>query len=190
MYRDPVKREMVPCLAESYTFLDAMTIEMKLRKEVLRSHNGEPFNAEAVRYSMEILKDPKMLNYGYLKVLKTSRSWTSTPSAWSGSAQPDRARDDRQHVLQLPAEYYKKVGREGFGKSPVGTGPYQFVSWKQDTEVVFKAYPNYFGGPKGKARIPNLLIRIIPEEVTRVAELMTGGVDLIRGGLVSPEQIP
>ena len=35
-------------------------------------------------------------------------------------------------------------------------------------------------------------MRIIPEEVTRVAELiaMTGGVDLIRGGRVSPEQIP
>ena len=35
VYRDPVKREMVPCLAESYTFIDAMTIEVKLRKGVV-----------------------------------------------------------------------------------------------------------------------------------------------------------
>ena len=69
VYRDPVKREMVPCLAESYKFLDPTTIEMKLRKGV-SFHNGEPFNAEAVRYSMEILKDPKTLNYGYFKVFK------------------------------------------------------------------------------------------------------------------------
>jgi peptide/nickel transport system substrate-binding protein len=190
VYRDPVKREMVPCLAESYKFLDPTTIEMKLRKGV-SFHNGEPFNAEAVRYSMEILKDPKTLNYGYFKVFKEVQVVDEYTVRLVSDAPNPTALEMIANMFSIyPPQYYKKVGREGFGKSPIGTGPYQFVSWKQDTEVVFKANPNYFGDPKGKARIPNLLVRIIPEEVTRVAELMTGGVDLIRGGLVSPEQIP
>lgn len=190
VYRDPNKQEMVPCLAESFTFIDPTTIEMKLRRGVT-FHNGEPFNAEAVRFSMEILKDPKTLNSRHFRVFKGVEVLDEhTVRIISEKPNPTALEMIANMFSIYPPKYYAEVGREGFGNSPVGTGPYQFVSWKQDTEVVFKAYPDYFGGPKGKAKIPNLLIRIIPEEVTRVAELMTGGVDLIRGGLVSPEQIP
>ena len=190
VYRDPATHELVPCLAESYKFLDPTTIEMKLRKGVT-FHNGEPFNAEAVKFSMQILKDPKTLTYGYFRVFKGVEVVDDyTVRIISEKPNPTALEVIANMFSIYPPQYYQKVGREGFGKSPVGTGPYQFVSWKQDSEVVFKAYPKYFGGPKGQARIPNLLVRIIPEEVTRVAELMTGGVDLIRAGLISPEQIP
>ena len=190
VYRDPEKREWAPCLAESYRFLDPLTIEMTLRKGVT-FHNGEPFNAEAVRYSMELLKDPKSLNYrNFLNFKEVVVVDDYTIRIISKRPNPTALEFIGNMFSIYPPEYHKKVGRDGFGKSPVGTGPYQFVSWRQDTEIVFKAYPDYFGGPKGKATIPNLLVRIIPEEVTRIAELITGGVDVIRAGLVSPEQIP
>ena len=47
VYRDPATREMVPCLAQSYKFIDPKTIEMKLRKGVT-FHNGEPFNSRGL----------------------------------------------------------------------------------------------------------------------------------------------
>jgi peptide/nickel transport system substrate-binding protein len=47
----------VPFLAESWKYLDAKTVIMKLRKGVT-FHDGTPFNAEAVKYQMEWIKDP------------------------------------------------------------------------------------------------------------------------------------
>src|ERR1051325_1560176 len=50
---------LVPMLAESWTFPDANTIEFKLRQGVT-FHNGEPFNATSVKFSIERLLDPNL----------------------------------------------------------------------------------------------------------------------------------
>ena len=92
---------------------------MKLRKGVT-FHNGEPFNAEAVRYSMEILKDPKTLNYGYFKVFKESPGRGRLHRQASFRMRPTRPPSTiiANMFSIYPPQYYKKVGCEGFGKSP------------------------------------------------------------------------
>lgn len=81
------------------------------------------------------------------------------------------------------------MGVEAFGKHPIGTGPYRFKDWSDPSEIVFEANPHYFGGPKGKPKIPNLRIVMISEELVRIEALISGRVDLIRGGSVAPDQL-
>lgn len=189
IYRDPQKKELVPCLAESYGPVGKNSIEFRLRKGI-RFHNGEPFNAHAVKASFNYLKDLKLLPslpYGFLKKVTvlddhTVRIDTAVPY--------QIALDVIANILLIyPPKYLKEVGVEAFGKHPVGTGPYEFVAWPGPSEIVFKANPHYFGGPKGKPRIPNLKIVVIPEELARIEALFSGKVDLIRGGSVAPDQV-
>src|SRR3990167_9304845 len=86
-------------------------------------------------------------------------------------------------VPKKPAE---AVGDRAFGLSaPVGTGPWKFVEWKKDQLIRLEAFDQHW---RGKPAFKHLIIRAIPEIATQVAEMKTGGVDLIRN--VSADLIP
>jgi peptide/nickel transport system substrate-binding protein len=69
LYRDPVTGKIVPGLAESYRILENGAMELTLRKGV-SFHNGEPFNAAAVKFSLDLLKKSDSRVSGYLKGYK------------------------------------------------------------------------------------------------------------------------
>ena len=62
---------------------------------------------------------------------------------------------------------------------PVGTGPFEFVSWTRDDRVVLKRYEDYWGD---KAKLDELIIRPIADNAARLQALQTGeiqGYDLV-----------
>ncbi|MDQ0252937.1 peptide/nickel transport system substrate-binding protein [Evansella vedderi] len=63
-----------------------------------------------------------------------------------------------------------------YGVNPVGTGPFKFVQWNRNSQIVMGKFEEYFEGP---AEIDEIVFRVIPESATAVAELRTGGVDLV-----------
>lgn len=63
-----------------------------------------------------------------------------------------------------------------FSKNPIGTGPYQFVSWTSGVELQFKAFEDYFGGAPS---IKNMTWKIIPEGSSRTISLEAGEVDFV-----------
>lgn len=190
LYRDPVNHEIVPCLAESYQYLDEKTLEFTLRKGVL-FHNKEPFNAEAVRFSMERLKMNDSLVARYLKVFTDVDVVDAHTIRFKTAIPVPTALDVITNTLFIyPPRYYRQVGKEGFNQHPIGTGPYRFVSRSSPSEVVFEANPDYFNGPKGEARIPNLDVQISPEEILQVESLIKRKVDLLRATNHYQEQLP
>ena len=58
----------------------------------------------------------------------------------------------------------------------LGTGPYRFVSWQPDSQIVLEANPDYWGG---KPAWDKVVYRFIPTDSSRVAALLAGDVDLI-----------
>ncbi|HEX5319397.1 MAG TPA: ABC transporter substrate-binding protein [Stellaceae bacterium] len=171
-------KPFAPCLAESWsTSEDGKSYEFVLRKGV-KFHNGEPVTAEDVKFSFERYKGAA---YALLKARLAS---IETP--------------DPQHVIFklkdpwpdfltfystasgagwiVPKKYVEKVGDEGFKKAPIGAGPYKFVSFNPGVELVFEANEDYWGK---KPTVKKLVLRVIPDEATRLAALKRGEVDIV-----------
>jgi peptide/nickel transport system substrate-binding protein len=75
-----------------------------------------------------------------------------------------------------------KAAREkgkAYGRSPVGTGPFKFVEWKESDYILLEKNPNYWDSQDGQ-KLPyldKLLIKFIIEPSTLVAAVKTGEVD-------------
>lgn len=190
VYRDPDRREIVPCLAESYRVIDNSILEFTLRPGI-RFHNGETLSSEAVRYSMEVFKAPEALSRNLFQIFGDVLVVDEHTVEMPISVHPRTALEVLANVFFiLPPEYHSEEGAEAFGKHPVGTGPYRFVSWKDPYRILFTQNPDYFGPPKAIPRIPHLEFRIVPEEMIRIEMLINGQLDVVRGGSITPEQIP
>jgi peptide/nickel transport system substrate-binding protein len=178
IWRDRETGEFVPWLAESYENIDETTWQMTLR-EGITFHNGEPFNAEAARYTIErILADETALvhpQWTFLSEINVIDEYTIE----FVTAAPEPAFLSKMAgtgCQVVPPAYTEEVGTEGFGQEPIGTGPFRFVEWIRDDRVVLEANPDYW---RGAPDVDQLIFRAIPEDSTRVAELLTGGVDLM-----------
>src|SRR5213594_3238282 len=86
----------------------------------------------------------------------------------------------------VPAKYLEKVGDDGFKKAPVGAGPYRFVSFTPGVELVLEAHEQYW---RKSPSVKRLVIKAVPDEVTRLAMLKRGEVDIayVLRGVVAEE---
>ncbi|MFB3818598.1 MAG: ABC transporter substrate-binding protein [Candidatus Methylomirabilales bacterium] len=190
LYREPKNNyKPGPGLATSIKSLNPTTWELKLRQGV-KFHNGEPFNAEAVKFTIERVLNPETKsvtrgNFTWIKEVKTVDDYTVQLL----TAKPFPAAPEFLTLAYIvPPKYLKQVGNDEFSRKPVGTGPYKHVEWKKAEHLIVEANPNYWkDSPKGMPQIKTIVFRTIPETTTQIAELLSGGVDLIRN--VPPDQI-
>jgi peptide/nickel transport system substrate-binding protein len=75
----------------------------------------------------------------------------------------------------VPAKYYEKVGPEGFVQTPIGAGPYKFVSQQQGISLEFEAFADYYR----PVAVRQLTMISVPEAATRIAMLERGEADII-----------
>jgi glutathione transport system substrate-binding protein len=167
---------VVPLLAESYTFNpNATEFTFKLRKGV-KFHDGTPFNAEAVRVNIARLMSGKLKRSSLLKPVKelvivdehTVKFVLNEPfGAFINTvAHPG--------TLMLSPASIAKYG-ENVSKNPVGTGPYIFAEWTGDM-VKIKRNPDYWRGP---VKVDSITFRPIPENGSRLAMLRAGQAQYI-----------
>ena len=189
MDRDSKTYKPGPGLASSLKSINPLTWELKLRAGV-KFHNGEPFNAEAVKFTIDRVLDPATKsvtrgNFTWIKEVKVIDDNT----VHIITAKPFPAAAEFLTLAYIvPPKYLKSVGDEEFSRKPVGTGPYKFVEWKKAEHLIVEANENYWkGSPKGMPKIKTIVFRTIPETTTQIAELLSGGVDIIRN--VPPDQI-
>ena len=166
-----------PSLASEWTQVDDYTLEFKLREGVT-FHNGEELKASDVKFTFDRHMDPE----------------TAAPAAFMLSTVSEVKVVDDYTVRFITKEKCaallynlthvdmgilneKAVTEAGddYANQPVGTGAYKFVSWRKNQDITLVRNDEYFGE---KAKVENLIIRIIPEGATMIAELQTGGVDI------------
>ena len=80
-------------------------------------------------------------------------------------------------------ESVEALGKDYGIKGADGTGPWCFVSWQPRTEIVLKRHDAYKWGPsmyqnKGPVKFEKLSIKIVPEDSSRVAAMMSGQFDI------------
>jgi peptide/nickel transport system substrate-binding protein len=77
----------------------------------------------------------------------------------------------------LSAHALEKFGAN-FGTQPLGTGPFQFVRWETDRQIVIKKFPQYWGAP---AQLDKVIYQIIPNLNRKIQTLQDGRLDVISG---------
>jgi peptide/nickel transport system substrate-binding protein len=180
---------LVPGLAESWTVVDDTTLEFHLRQGV-SFHNGEPFSAEAVKFSVERMLDtedaPNRSKFTSIESVEVVDAHTVRLLL----NQPDGTLFDSltSRLAILPPGYFAEVGEEGLAEAPVGTGPFSFVEWMPDDHITLAANESYWEGSyKGQPGVETVILRPIPEGATRLAELQTEGIDIMQD--LSSDQI-
>ncbi|GGD21783.1 ABC transporter substrate-binding protein [Aureimonas glaciei] len=173
------KMQLVPGLAESWTSIDDNTWEFKLRQGV-KFHNGEAFDAEAVKFTLDRVLDPaaKSPTLSYIRTItkvdivdpSTVRITTSAPDPLLPT------RMSRYPAYIVPPKYVKEVGNDGFATHPVGTGAYKFVEFIPDQHVILEANKDYW---RGAPAIETVTFKAIPEGTARATALLTGEADII-----------
>lgn len=180
--RDPKTREWVGNLAESFKWVDDLTLEFKLRQGV-KFHNGDAFGADDVVFTLNHFSDPKtpVAMPNTVAWIKNAEKVDDQTVLVHLKAPFPAALDFLESAIQIyPAKYYQEVGDEGFSKKPVGTGPYMVDKIEPGTGYTLKAFPDYHdGGPRQKPQIKNVEVRSIPDTNTQIAEMMSGSVDFI-----------
>lgn len=180
-------QETLPSLATEWSAIDDTTWEFTLRDDVEFS-NGEKFDADAVKFSVDRILDPKA------EVARVSYSFPTLKSAEVVDATtvrihtkvPDPIFPERAYSLDIvPPKYTASVPESEFAMNPIGTGAYTLGEFVPGQRIVLEANKNYWGGAP---EVDKLIIRPVPEASTRTAELQTGGADIIQNAPVG--QIP
>ena len=184
------KLEYEPSLAMAWKTLNDTTWEFKLRKGV-KFHNGDVMTAEDVKFSFDRVLEPgkekkKSPQYGNIRAIKDVRI-VDADTIHVVTEKPFPLLLERLVFFPIvPKKHIEKVGEEAFGTTAaVGTGPWKFVEWKRDQHIRLEAFDGHW---RGKPAFKNLIVRNIPEVATQIAEMKTGGVDLIRN--VSADLVP
>jgi peptide/nickel transport system substrate-binding protein len=170
----------VPRLAESWERVNDTTWRFKLRKGV-KFHNGEPFNAEAVRINFERMNKPP---FNAVQQLHDQTGLTDVKVVDEYTIDLV-TKEPTVNMLYWLAEafigapkYMTDTPADVVATKPVGSGPYKFVEWRKGDRVVLAANADYFGGAPA---IKDLVFRVIPETSSRVNELRAGTVDIAVG---------
>ena len=176
LFRDKDLR-IIPWLATSWKLVTPTTWEFKLRKGV-KFHNGEAFDAEAVKFSLDRLRDPKLGNRqaGNFRLV-TSVDVVDTFTVRIITSKPFPTMENQlalRGAVMAPKHFAGK-DKTFADRNPVGTGPYKFVRWAKDDQLVLEANDGWWGGAP---KVKTIVYRPIPEHAVRVAALQGGEVDI------------
>jgi peptide/nickel transport system substrate-binding protein len=171
--------KIVPALATEMPKLVAPTTwEVKLRTGV-KFHNGEAFNAESVKFTLERLAQGQGKLRGAtffapvdrVEIVDPTTVRVHTKKPWpiftvlmsfvQGGMYPPKAYQDKDTAF--------------ISKNPIGTGPYKLTRWSKDEEIVLEANDQYW---RGAPNIKTVVFRPIPDDAVRVAALQNSEIDL------------
>ena len=170
--------KVVPELAVSWRSVNPTTWQFKLRQGV-KFHNGEPFNAEAAKFTIDrlITKGVHQVYGGFATIERVEVVDPYTINVVTSKPDPILVKRFAGYGGQmLPPQYLKQVDWKDFALKPIGTGPYKFVEWVKDDRVVLEANDAYW---RGAPKIKKVVWRPIPDNFARVAALTRGEAQLI-----------
>lgn len=167
-----------PDLAERWTVSpDGKTWTFFLRKDAHFSM-GDPVKASDVVWSLKRARDKK-------------------DGPWQWALEPVQdivAKDDATVLISLKEPWapfladvslfsnsvlsekvFKGASQDQISNKPVGSGPYALVEWKKGEELVMRANTHYH--EKGLPKTPELHLRYIPDDNTRIIAVQSGEVD-------------
>jgi peptide/nickel transport system substrate-binding protein len=182
VYRDPENNQYKGQLATGWKWVDDRTLDFELRRGV-KFHDGTPFDADDVVYTLNFIskQENKVVNQQYVSWIDRGEK-IDTYKVRLISKRPFPAALDylSQYIPIHPHAYYAAVGPKGMNEKPVGTGPFRVVEHAIGKFVRLERNRDYFAeSPKLQPRVDKVEIRFIPDQQTRTAEMLSGGLDFM-----------
>lgn len=178
---------LVPDLAESWKIEDGGKKITFVLPEGYKYSNGDPLDAQALKESWERYKrispfGSELEKWGDIaaNVLDdtTLELVCSKPPA---STWADIVTD---YGSPWDAAEAERIGDEEFAKNPVASGPFKLKEWVYGSHMLLERNDNYrtnlpWIDNEGPVYLDEVMIRFIPEDLTRLSELEAGSVDII-----------
>ncbi len=189
--RNPVTGELEPHLVTSWEVISPTIWEFKLRPGV-RFHSGNPLTAESIRYTIE----ERILDPGQNSPIAAKWDWLKEVQVVDERTFRFIAHKPYPLVLQQLNTFFpydprwtrKMAAEHGdayLRNHAVGTGPFKLVAFKPEKGMELERNDAYF--QTGVPAFPRMTIKFLGDQASRVANLMTGGVDCAD---ITPDQIP
>ncbi|GAJ99503.1 glutathione ABC transporter substrate-binding protein [Geomicrobium sp. JCM 19055] len=170
--------ELIPELAESFEQTDELTWEFVLREDVTFT-DGEPFNGEAVKRTLERVIDPdvaspKAFMYEMIENIEVIDDYTvEITTEYPFAPLAANLAHDGGGMISPKAIEEEENGERNLDLEPVGTGPFQLENWNQGTEILLTRNEDYWGDLPA---IDTASYLVVPEQLTRIGQLDTGEV--------------
>lgn len=178
---DTVTIDFMPVLAESWERVDDLTWRFNLRQGVAFS-NGEPFNADAVKTSFDILSDADIAAENNAIAILAAFSGCEVVDEYTvdiSTYQPDNEAIGyfmRLGLVILPPQLVADEGPSILNENPVGTGPYKLQSFSRGQELVLERNMDYW-----REDFPNTYNTVTyifrPEAAIRAQTIASGEAD-------------
>ncbi len=174
LFRTDKTGKPVPWLVkESKENAKAKTLTLVLRTGI-KFHDGTDFDAEAVKWNLEIYKAAKTGGTEKFKSIDVIDAHTVriNLNEWDNTITSSMT---QVAGMMISPTAYKKNGEDWVAKHPTGTGPFVYVSGEPATRVVYKKFDGYW--QKGKPYLDQIEWITIVDTQTRQASLRSGEVD-------------
>jgi peptide/nickel transport system substrate-binding protein len=169
--------DLEPSLAVEWESVADDAWRFVLREGVLW-HDGEPFTSEDVKFTLErVATDSGLQPHESYRQIREVEI-ISDHEIIIHTHGPDPLLLNRISRLSsgiAPRHHVEEVGWDGLATDPIGTGPYRFVEWRRDDRVILEAFDDHW---RGRPTYDRVVHRTIPEDATRVSEMITGGVHI------------
>ena len=172
------KNQVVPGLAESWEFDETTYTYTFHLAQGVKWHDGEPFTAEDVKFTIEAIMDPEngsenAPNYEDVEEITVLDDNTITFRLKA----PNVAFLDYMTMAVLPEHLLEgeDMQTSDFFRSPVGTGPYRLEEWDEGQAITLVKNEDYF---KDEANIDRIVFKIVPDDNARAMQMQSGELDL------------
>ncbi len=181
----PGRTEVEPALATEWSVsADGKEWTFKLRKGV-KFHDGTPFNAEAVKFSVDRQLEPNRKNdMPYAKFVYEGVKAVQVVDEYTVKFILDKpmaaflANQAMSHAAFIVSPAAVKKNNGILNQDPVGTGPYKFVKWEKGQFVELVAFDDYWGD---KAKVKKAVYKFTKENSVRASDLISGATDIMDG---------
>lgn len=161
--------QMEPALATEWEYVGDNTFRFTLREDVV-FHDGTPFTAEAVEYSMQ-----RAVEIDH--TLSTSIEEDSVEIIDDHTVEITPAQENLRLPEQMVHNFMSIVAPDSDpAQEPVCTGPFKFEEYEPEERLVVSRFDDYWGEP---AQLDELVFRFLPDASARRLALEAGDVDLI-----------
>jgi peptide/nickel transport system substrate-binding protein len=182
---------VVPFLAESLRVLDDKVTWRAVLRDGIKFSNGRPFNAEAVKFTVDRTLDPKMRAQG-LNDPFPSRSGVTRVNIVNAKTVDIVLHEPNvifpvflYFLYMLEPNYYSSTPPQRTAVAPVGTGPWTVTEWVKGDHLTMVANNGYW---RGAPHVKEYRWRPVPEKATRLNSLIRGEGDIATH--LDPDDIP